>query len=54
MPEAIILTAEEKKELVALWRKLQTNVEEKVTANDYLYIKPHLDKAIAEKKNHKR
>ena len=50
MPESIILTHEEKKELLGLWRKLQTNVEEKVTASDYSYIKPHLDKAIAEGK----
>ena len=35
MPETIILTHDEKKELIALWRKLQTNVEEKVTASDY-------------------
>ena len=33
MPESLILTHDEKKELVALWRKLQTNVEEKVTAS---------------------
>ena len=50
MPESIILTYEEKKELLVLWRKLQTNVEEKVTTSDYRYIKPHLDKAIAEGK----
>ena len=50
MPESLILTHDEKKELVALWRKLQTNVEEKVTASDYQFIKPHFDKAVAEGK----
>ena len=50
MAESLILTHEERKELLSLWRKLQTNVEEKVTASDYQYIKPHFDKAVAEKK----
>ncbi len=50
MPESIILTHDEKKELLGLWRKLQTNVEEKVTSSDYQYIKPRFDKAVAEGK----
>ena len=50
MPEKIVLSSEEKKELFGLCRKIQHNVEEKLEPADYLHLKRYLDKAVEEGK----
>jgi GTP pyrophosphokinase len=50
MPEYIVLSPEEKKELFGLCRKIQHNVEEKLEPTDYLHLKRHIDRAILEGK----
>lgn len=50
MPEYIVLSPEEKKELFGLCRKIQHNVEEKLEPTDYLHLKRYIDRAILEGK----
>ena len=50
MPEYIVLSPEEKKELFGLCRKIQHNVEEKLEPTDYLHLKRYIDKAVLEGK----
>ena len=48
MSEFILFANEEKKELLALCRELQQNVEEKLEPTDYLNLKKYLDGAVAQ------
>ena len=48
MSEVILFANEEKKELLALCRELQQNVEEKLEPTDYLNLKKYLDGAVAQ------